>query len=166
MNIVLVGFMGTGKTVVARRLSEILNKKYISLDDMIQEKESKSINDIFSQNGEPYFRKLEKDATKEASLLDGVVIDAGGGIVKDDENIKNLGRNGKIICLNAAPAVIYQRIKDQPHRPLLNVDDPMTRIKELLYERKEFYKKAHYTIDTSELSIDEVVERIIDLAKK
>ncbi len=165
MNIVLVGFMGTGKTVVAQKLSEKLGRRYVCLDDMIEEKEGKAIVRIFEENGESYFRKVEKEVTMKASKLKDVIIDAGGGVVKDNGNVKNLKGNGIMVCLSATPEVIYERIKHEPHRPLLNVSNPKERIQKLLNQRAHFYAKADYTIDTSELTIDEVVNEIIDLAK-
>ncbi len=166
MNIVLVGFMGTGKTVIAKELSKKLNREYVSLDNMIIQKEGKPVTRIFSEDGENYFREVEKVVTKKVSDLNNIIIDTGGGVVKDDENIKNLKKNGTIICLTASPNVIHKRVKEQTHRPLLNVDNPEEKIKELLNKRASFYAKADYTIDTSSLNINEVVEKIIDLIEK
>lgn len=165
MNIVLVGFMGTGKTVVARRLSEKFGRGYVCLDDTIEEIEGKSINRIFEENGESYFRKIEKEVTSKASKLKNVIIDTGGGVVKDNENIRNLKETGVMICLTATPEIIYERIKHEPNRPLLNVSNHKERIQKLLNQRASLYAKADYTIDTSELTIDEVVNKIINLEK-
>ena len=89
-NIVLLGFMGTGKTAVAKRLADELKMKYISTDDIIEAREKRSINDIFAEDGESYFRKVEREAVKDVSSEDGAVIAAGGGVVLDAENLKNL----------------------------------------------------------------------------
>ncbi len=91
-NIILVGFMGTGKTVVARALSKKLGMRYVSTDGLIEEKEKTSIADIFSKKGENYFRKTEKDVIKDVSLMENVVVDAGGGVVIDPENVEHLKR--------------------------------------------------------------------------
>ncbi|MEE9499948.1 MAG: shikimate kinase, partial [Candidatus Omnitrophota bacterium] len=98
-NIILVGFMGTGKTVVARALSEKLGMRYVSTDHLIEEKEKTSISDIFSKKGENYFRKAEKDVIKDVSLMENVVVDAGGGVVIDPENVEYLKKKGIIVCL-------------------------------------------------------------------
>ena len=108
-NIVLVGFMGTGKTVVAKRLAERLKREFLELDAVIEKKEGMSIKDIFEKKGEPYFRKLEKAVVKEAAQKQGLVISAGGGAIIDEENFKTLKPNSIIICLQALPDTIIQR---------------------------------------------------------
>ena len=166
-NIVLVGFMGTGKTRIAKKVSESLGMKYISTDNMIEEKEKTSISDIFSEKGEGYFRKLEKEVIKDVSNMENIVIDAGGGVVIDPENVKNLKEKGIVICLWADPEVVLERTKKYTHRPLLNVSDPLEKIKELLEVRKPFYERADYHINTSKMSLEDVlgeVERIIKSA--
>jgi len=165
MNIVLVGFMGTGKTFVGKKLASRRAMKYVSMDDEIEKKEARSISEIFSKDGEPYFRKVEKEVAKELSGRDNLVIDAGGGVVLDEENISNLKANGKVICLNAEPAVIFKRTKKHKHRPLLNVSDPERKIKELLEHRARHYKMADIQIDTSHGDVDRVVNEIIEFIK-
>lgn len=160
MNIVLVGFMGTGKTSVAKKLSKLTGLPYISTDELIEERENKSINDIFEQNGEPYFRKAEKEIVREISQLDGIIIDAGGGVMLDEENIRHFKNKGVIICLNARSEVILKRMQGKKNRPLLNVSDKLARIKELLDKRESSYKKADNFIDTSDLNVDAVIEEI------
>ncbi|UCD54636.1 MAG: shikimate kinase [Candidatus Omnitrophota bacterium] len=162
-NIVLVGFMGTGKTQVAKALSKKLGMKYVSTDALIEKKEKTTISDIFSRKGEGYFRKTEKDVIKDVSLMQNIVIDAGGGVVIDPENIKHLKKNGIIVCLWASPEVILERTKKYAHRPLLNVADPLKKIKELLAFRKSFYEKADYHIHTSKMTLEEVMDEIISL---
>ncbi|MCQ9208505.1 MAG: shikimate kinase [Omnitrophica bacterium] len=160
MNVVLVGFMGTGKTTVGKLLAQKLKMKYISTDEVIEDKERRSINDIFKKNGEQYFRKAEKEVVKKVSQLNKFVIDAGGGAVLDEENVQNLKQNGKIICLSASPEVILERTKRYRHRPLLNVENPKAKIEQLLEARAPFYARADCTFDTTNLSIEQVVEEI------
>lgn len=164
-NIVLVGFMGTGKNVVGKVLAQRLGIRFVDMDQMIEEIEGRSIAQIFEKNGEPYFRKIEKQVAKEVSEYEGVVIAAGGGVVLDQENVDNLKKNGLMICLSAKPGVILERTKGYIHRPLLNVEDPGKRVAELLEDRAPFYAKAHYQIDTSSLSVDEVVQKVLELIK-
>ncbi len=164
-NIVLVGFMGTGKTQVARALSEKLGMKYVSTDSFIEEKEKTSISDIFSKRGEGYFRKAEKDVIKDVSLMENVVVDAGGGVVIDPENLERLKKKGIIVCLWASPEVILERTKKYTHRPLLNVDDPLKKIKELLTLRKPFYERIDCRIHTSKMTLEEVADEIIRRVK-
>lgn len=166
MNIVLVGFMGTGKTAVAKILAEKLNMKYVDLDQLIEEQEGKKVSDIFAKDGEPYFRKVEKEIAGRVSQLDDTVIATGGGVVLDDQNINNLKRKGILICLLAEPEIILERTKKYIHRPLLNVTDPKASICALLNKRASCYAKADYSIDTSRLAIEEVIEKIIEIIRK
>jgi len=164
-NIVLVGFMGTGKTVVARALSKKFKLKYVSTDELIERKEKRSISDIFAKSGEEYFRKIEKDTVTKASSIENAVIDTGGGVVKDAGNMENLRSKGVIICLLAKPEVILARTKKCSQRPLLNARDPLMKIKELLAERKPFYDKADHHISTDEAGVEKVaceIERIMN----
>ncbi len=160
MNIVLVGFMGTGKTSVGKLLAQKAGMKYISTDEVIEDKERRSINDIFKKNGEPYFRRVEKEIVKKVSELDRFIIDAGGGAVLDEENVQNLKRNGRIICLEAGTDVILERTKRYRHRPLLNTDSPRAKVEELLKARAPFYAKADVSIDTTALTVEQVAEKI------
>jgi len=160
MNIVLVGFMGTGKTAAGKLLAKRLEMKYISTDEVIEDKERRSINDIFKNNGEQYFRRAEKEVVKKAAQLNKFIIDAGGGVVLDEENMQALKQNAKIICLSATPEVILERTKRYHHRPLLKVENPKAKVEELLKIRAPFYARADYTIDTTNLSLEQVVEEI------
>jgi len=160
MNIVLVGFMGTGKTSVGKLLAQKTGMKYISTDEVIEDKERRSINDIFKKNGETYFRRIEKEVVKKVSELDRFIIDAGGGVVLDEENVCNLKQNGKIICLEAGVDAILERTKRYRYRPLLNVDNPGAKVEELLKARAPFYAKADVSIDTTALTVEQVAEKI------
>lgn len=159
-NIVLVGFMGTGKSVAGKRLAKALKMRFVSTDDMIEERERRTIAEIFEKSGEPYFRNIEKEAVKEASGMENAVIAAGGGVVLDEENISNLKKNGVMVCLKASPEAIYERTKYYKHRPLLNVERPVEKIRQLLDVRAPFYEKADYKIDTSGKAVEEVVKEI------
>ncbi|MCQ9206984.1 MAG: shikimate kinase [Omnitrophica bacterium] len=159
-NIVLVGFMGTGKTTIAKALARKLDMEYVSTDRLIEEKERATISEIFSKKGEKYFRKTEKDIIKDASCMENIVLDAGGGVVIDPENIECLKKKGIVISLWAEPEVILERTKKYTNRPLLNVEDPLARIKELLAERKPFYDRADYHVNTSRASKEELTRAI------
>jgi len=164
-NIVLVGFMGTGKTGVAKILSARLNMKYVSTDDLIEKKEGISIREIFEKKGESYFRNSEKKVVKDVSLMENSVIDAGGGVVIDPENLKNLKKKGMVVCLRAEPGIILERTKKHIHRPILNVADPREKIKELLESRRPFYEKADHHIDTSAIRAEKVADEIEGVLK-
>lgn len=162
-NIVLVGFMGAGKTVVARELSNILECNAVSTDVLIEQKEGRPIAQIFRDSGEAYFRKVEGEIVWELSARQGLVIDCGGGVVLSDDNIISLKKSGVIFYLSATPEVIYQRIKNQTHRPLLDVPKPEAEIKKLLQVRESRYRKADYTVDTSKKTPPQIAEEIVRL---
>lgn len=165
-NVYLVGFMGTGKTAVGRELAKKKRLHFVDLDDLIELKEGRSIPDIFSKKGEAYFRRLEKKVLREVSVENKFVVSCGGGIVCDEENIRIMKETGTVICLKATPAVILKRIKGSSLRPLLNVNNPKERIEFLLKLRSPYYAKAHKFINTSRLSVPEVVREALRLIKK
>lgn len=167
-NVYLVGFMGTGKSAVGRELAKKKKWQFVDLDGLIELKEKRSIADIFAQEGEPYFRRLESKVLKEVAKENNFVVGCGGGIVIDDKNIKIMKDSGTVICLSAVPDVILKRVSGSTHRPLLNVKNPKERIELLLKLRSPYYAKAHKCIDTSKLSIKEVIAKILRLlpAKK
>ncbi|MCM8756435.1 MAG: shikimate kinase, partial [Candidatus Omnitrophica bacterium] len=141
-NIYLVGFMGTGKTTVGKLLSQRLKKQFIEMDEFIEQREKMSIPEIFSQRGEGYFRKVEKDTLKDIANKKDCVVSCGGGVVIDNENMEILKRTGLVICLCADSKTIYERTAKDKNRPLLNVDNPQKRIEELLKIREPFYRKS------------------------
>ncbi|MEE8403537.1 MAG: shikimate kinase [Candidatus Hydrothermarchaeaceae archaeon] len=160
-NIILTGFMGGGKTAVGKRLAEITGREVIDTDDLIEEDAGMSISEIFEKFGEPHFRELEKKAVARASALESHIIVTGGGVVLKKENVENLRKNGTIVYLHAPPEVLYERIKDETHRPLLQVDDPLGKIRGLLEHRTPFYADNDFTIGTSNMSVKEVAEEIV-----
>ncbi len=152
--------MGAGKTSVAKKLAERLHKELVSMDDLIENREGTTISQIFSQKGEPYFRKVERDIVEELSQKGDLIIDCGGGIVIQQDNINNLKRNGRIVYLKTSPEVIYERVKAETHRPLLQVKDPKARIEELLKIREPYYNQANIIVNTDAKTVDEVVDEI------
>jgi len=165
-NIYLVGFMGTGKSSVGEALAKRQNKEFIDLDTLIESEYGRKISDIFAQEGESFFRKIETKILQQVSRKNGVVVACGGGIVIIKGNIRIMKETGRIFCLTADPKVILERTKGSCQRPLLNVADPKRQIELLLEKRAIFYGLADETIDTSGLSIIEVVEKIIKSVSK
>ena len=165
-NIVLVGFMGTGKTTIATQLANRLNMRYVSTDGLIEKREKRTINEIFTKSGEDYFRDVESDVIREVSGMEGLVVDTGGGVVTREENLTNLKSTGVVVCLTADEETIMERTKKYKHRPLLNVEDPKLKIRTLLAKRAPFYAKADHCIDTGKLTIRQVVEKIVEIAKQ
>jgi len=166
-NIVLTGFMGTGKTAVGQALAKRLNRQFIEVDSKIEQMAGKSISDIFKDNGEIYFRELEIGAIKQAAAGKKQVIACGGGVVLNTINVDRLRETGVIINLVASAQIILQRTAGNAgSRPLLDVQQPAERIRELLKFRKPFYDKAaDLIINTSKLNIDTVADKIIDRLK-
>jgi len=158
--------MGTGKTVVAKKLAKKLGMEYVSTDDLIEKKEGRLIKDIFAKDGEAYFREIENKVVQEVSSKNSQVIDSGGGVILHQENTDALKINGVIVCLGAKPETILRRTKGHKHRPLLNVPDPRSKIEKLLKSRAPFYAKADFSIDTSNRTIEEVVTQISGLVTK
>lgn len=162
-NIVLVGFMGTGKTVVGKRIAQRLNMTFLDMDDIIEKRQGKSIPDIFAEDGEPHFRAVERKLVRELSARTGLVIGAGGGIVLDPDNISDYSKTGKVVCLSATPEVILERVAKDTNRPLLASDDKMRKILDLLESRQKFYDAIPCQVDTTKLSIEEVANKILAL---
>ncbi|HLD82431.1 MAG TPA: shikimate kinase [Candidatus Omnitrophota bacterium] len=165
-NIYLVGFMGTGKTAVGRELAKRKKWQFMDLDELIELKEKRVISDIFAKEGEPYFRRLESRVLKEACKEKKFVVACGGGIVINPDNIKVMKETGKVVCLTARPEVILKRTSGYAHRPLLNVKSPQKQIELLLKLRAPYYTKADITIDTSKISINEIVGKILKITTK
>ena len=167
-NIVLVGFMGCGKTTVGRRLAGKLDFEFLDTDIQIQNDIRMSVNDIFAKYGEQYFRKLERNLCKLIAVNTGLIVATGGGIIKSKSNLDSLKVSGTIVYLEASPEKIYGNIKYDTSRPLLNgVFDKLKRIEELLNERKPLYEScADITINTDNNNIEDTVEEIISLTRK
>jgi shikimate kinase len=159
--IVLTGFMGTGKSEVGRRLARRLGRAFVDTDQLVEARAGKSVAAIFADDGEPVFRRLEREAVAEAASRSEAVIAVGGGAVLDATNVVRLRGAGALVCLTARPETILARVGDVAHRPLLATDDPRGAIARLLADRSAAYAAAaDLTIDTSDRTVDEVVEEI------
>ncbi len=167
-SIALMGFMGTGKTVVGKALAEKLGKDFVELDVLIEQKAGKPIPEIFQQEGEVAFRELEIEVIKRVAENKKQVIACGGGIVLNKINIDRLKRDSVIVCLTASPKVILKRVSDdRGERPVLKASNKAEKIQELLRFRKPFYERAaDIRINTSKMGINSVVEQIINKVKQ
>lgn len=166
-NIALIGFMGSGKTTVGQLLAKKLDRKFIELDRLVEQKAGKPIPEIFQQDGEIAFRELEIELIKDITSEQRSVIACGGGIVLNKINVDRLKQEGIVVYLTASPGAILRRTaSDKNERPLLNTADRATRVRELLGFRKPFYERAaDITIDTSKLDVSSVTEKIIEKLK-
>lgn len=158
-NIVLIGFMGTGKSCVGKLLAEKLSFSFADTDLLVEEEAKMSIPQIFSQYGEAHFRSCEKKAVREAAERSNIVISTGGGVPMFEENRQVLRKNSIIICLCASVDTIMDRTKGRGSRPLLN--SQKDKIQALLDERKPFYDEADFIIDTDDLSPLQIVGEIM-----
>lgn len=159
-NIVLVGFMGTGKTAVGRILAERLGMRFVDMDDVIVERAGKSIPRIFAEDGEPYFRSMERRIVQDLASEHGLVIAAGGGVVTNPDNVADFEATCLVVCLNATPEVIFERVARDTNRPLLDCEDKMGRIRSLLEARAHLYNAIGCRVDTAGLTVDEVADRV------
>lgn len=164
-NIILTGFMGTGKTAVGRELSRLLNMKLIDIDTEIEKSENMTISEIFRRFGEAMFREIETEMVKKVSQNTNAVISTGGGVVLRKENLDIFRKNGIIVCLTATPETILERTKTSNERPLLQIEDPIRRIRELLNFRKPYYDKADIMIDTEGKNPLQIAEEIVEKVK-
>lgn len=164
MKIVLIGFMGTGKTSVGRALSRKLGYRFIDTDVLIEERENMPISLIFKKKGEDYFRKIEHDTVEEVSRSNNIVIATGGGVIKNGKNMENLGRKGVIIWLKAESDIILKRVMTEGgKRPLLDVEEPLKEINKLLTERLPLYRQADVSVDTNYITSEEAAQEIIEM---
>lgn len=158
-NIILTGFMGTGKTTVGKRLAEQLQRPFTDTDALIVARDGRSVADIFAQDGEAHFRAWERTVALELAAQQGLVIATGGRLMLDEDNAAALAASGNVFCLTATPETILARVQDDGRRPLLNVPNPAERIAFLLEMRREGYGRFPQ-IATDGKTADEIVAEI------
>jgi shikimate kinase len=160
-NIVLTGFMGTGKTAVGKILSQKLGFVLVDADAEIEREQKTTITDIFNRLGEAAFRDMESAVIKRLSVLKNAVLSTGGGAVLRAENMDALRKNWIVVCLTATPETILRRTSKSKDRPLLQVADPLEKIRELYDSRRPYYEKADIIINTDDMGPFQVAEEII-----
>lgn len=161
-NIVLIGFMGTGKSTIAEFLKNTLNMEVVEMDQLIAQREGMSISKIFEIHGEEYFRDLETNLLIEMQSKSNVVISCGGGTPMRERNVAEMKKNGKVVLLTAKPETILERVKDNHDRPLLENNKNVSYIEELLEKRRPKYEAAaDFVIETDQKSAAEICEEII-----
>ena len=161
-NIVLIGFMGAGKTTISDYLSTMFAMKVVEMDGLIAEREGMSIPDIFATYGEEYFRDLETNLLKELQEESNLVISCGGGAALRACNVAEMKKNGRVVLLTASPEVILDRVKDSDDRPVLKGRKSIEGITELMEQRRERYEAAaDIVIQTDHKSVQEICEELI-----
>lgn len=162
-NIFLIGFMGAGKSSIAKELKNQLEMDYVETDNMIVEKEGMSINEIFAEYGEAYFRNLESNTLIELQKRKQTVVSCGGGVVMREENVRHIKKNGRVVLLTAKAETIYERVKDNTERPLLNGNMNVDYIRGLMEKRSPKYEAAaDVMIATDGKDITQICEEIIE----
>lgn len=159
-NIALIGFMGTGKSTVGRIVAELLRFEFVDTDDLSEQRSGKTIREIFAQDGEAAFRQMEKQIVAELATRRRLVISAGGGLAAQPGNLDSLKTHALVICLWATPEKIWQRVRHQTHRPLLECPDPLAKITALLAEREPFYRQADVMLNTELRPIKAVAQQV------
>ena len=160
-NIVLTGFMGTGKSEVGKRLAARLERTFIDTDMVIERELGTSIAQLFTEKGEAYFRAYERRIIAQTCQQQDCVIATGGGAMVDSVNAELLKKSGLVVCLSASPEVIYGRVKGNVNRPLLQGDDPLTKIRTLISDRAQAYARADIMVETSQRSLDDVIQVVL-----
>ena len=160
-NIALIGFMGTGKSSVGRLVADQLHFTFLDTDDVLIARAGKSITEIFAQEGEAAFREKECALVHELTHRTRTVISTGGGLPANPANLASLKTHALVMCLWASPEKIYERVRGQSHRPLLNDPDALGRIRTLLAAREPFYRQADVLVNTEFRSLREVAHQVI-----
>jgi shikimate kinase len=167
MNIAIYGFMGVGKTTTGVLLADALGYEFIDMDAEIERREGKTIPRIFSEEGEPRFRELERDLVSELTKRDSTVIGCGGGALADHVNAEKLRETSTLVYLTASVEEILKRTGLQDNRPLLKVDDPRKKIIEMMGKRKQVYERyAEVTVDTTDKPPEQVAREIMEMMSR
>jgi len=166
-NLVLVGFMGSGKTDAGKLAAARLGMKFVDMDEIIEQRHNQTIARIFEIKGEPFFRQQERALVRELAAGEGRVVSTGGGIVLDPNNLRDFGRTGVVICCWVDAGVAHERTKHAKHRPLLEADaDRLARIETLLREREPLYKAIPLRINTSAMTVEQQAGEIVRIYKQ
>jgi shikimate kinase len=165
-NLILTGFMGTGKSTVGRLLAKHLNYTFLDLDALIVEKVGQSINTIFTNQGEDYFREVESSVLRDVLQQSSQVVSTGGGAVIRLGNRELMQKSGVVVNLTATPETILQRLHLDEDRPLLRNSKSLAQIQKLLMDRELFYAEADIRIDTDGKNVEDVVRDILNFLER
>jgi len=160
-NLALIGFMGSGKTTVGQHLAFALRFQFVDTDQLIERRTGKTVTEIFKTHGEAHFRDLERQIVRELVESSGTVIATGGGLPCHFDNLERLKEKAFVVCLWASPEKLYERVKHQSHRPLLNDPDPLGTIRRLLSDREPYYRQADLLVNVETRTTREIVQIIL-----
>lgn len=161
-NIFLIGFMGAGKSTIARTLQRELGFPLVEMDERIVQEQGMSINDIFAQYGEAHFREIESQLVVDLGKQEPSIVSCGGGVVVRPENTQNMKKSGRIVLLKASPETIFERVKNSTDRPILNGHMNVEYIAELMEKRRALYEEAaDIAIQTDGKTREQICEEII-----
>ncbi len=158
--------MGSGKSVVGKVLAGLSGYEFVDTDEIIELKTGKSVSDIFKEDGEKRFREIESEIISEVCKKKGQVISTGGGAIISRDNLENMKTGGSLVMLFASPDEIFERIKSESHRPLLNLENPKEKIIKLLEKRSPFYLQADLVVDTEGKNPEEIAKEILEKVGK
>ena len=161
-NIALTGFMGSGKSAVSKTLGKLTGYHVVDVDSEVQKQAGKTIQEIFDSEGEQAFRDMEMRAVARIAEGASQIISTGGGVVLKRENMDVLRTGGVIVNLKVSAETVHERTRHCSHRPLLQVENPLERIRQMMAEREEFYRNADIVIDTDDMSVMQVAEEILE----
>jgi shikimate kinase len=161
INLYLVGFMGTGKTTVGRAVAQRMGFQLLDSDQEIERKAGKPIPEIFATQGEPAFRAMEREFVEHGHPAEKCVVACGGGLVVQPGMLELLQSKGVVMCLHASVETILKRTQSSKHRPLLNVEDPLERIRTLYSQREPIYRRAGTVILTDGRSLLDIVAHVV-----
>jgi shikimate kinase len=153
--------MGSGKSSVGRVVAELLGFEFLDTDALIESRTGQAITDIFAQSGEPAFRELEAGVVRDLSTRNRTVIATGGGLPTHPGNLDELKTHALVVCLWSTPERLYERVRHQSHRPLLQVPDPLERIRTLLEQRTPCYREADVMIGTEGRGQREIAQQVV-----
>lgn len=166
-NLVLVGFMGSGKTSAGQFAARQLAMEFLDTDAIIEQRLGLTIEQIFATKGEAFFRDRERELVQELAARDGLVIATGGGIVLNPDNIRDFSRTGLVVCCWVDPRVAFERTRHTKHRPLLEADsDRRARIQSLLRQRGPLYRATPLQVDTSNMTVEQQADALVRLYKQ
>jgi shikimate kinase len=159
--VALIGFMGTGKSSIGWMVAEHLRFFYVDTDDLIERRAGKLISEIFREEGEEAFRSHEREVVGELQARSNTVIATGGGLGANEANLASLKTHALVVCLWASPETIWERVRSQTHRPLLQTPAPLQTIRELLSRREPIYRQADILLSTELRSLREVAHNVV-----